>query len=185
VLPDSGNPLVVAGLCWWKDYAPLLDEAGLLRGFRKAKCSDVMAFGDSPGTAPLFVALQVPLWYKCRDGGAQLVFTNICVVSNEVGLLDGRYNMEALDFVLQLSSKSHRTTYSLRGRPLCIADTGSHLVVRLAKPRKFLENERGLAVTQPKSKARFRASVVEATPHYGRLNVDDVRFVQTYAEDFS
>jgi hypothetical protein len=56
-LPDLGNPTVLSGLCWWKEYGVLLKDLGLLRYVRKENCTDIMAFGDGPSLPPLFVLL--------------------------------------------------------------------------------------------------------------------------------
>jgi hypothetical protein len=63
ILRDPGNPEMVAGLCWWRDYGGLLAKAGLLEGLRKARGTSAMSFGDGPSELPLFYMLQVPLWY--------------------------------------------------------------------------------------------------------------------------
>lgn len=45
---------------------------------------------DGPGSAPLFVALQVPLFHKALDGQPIFVFADIKIIGNSVGLLDGK-----------------------------------------------------------------------------------------------
>jgi hypothetical protein len=75
-LPDLGNPAMLAGLCWWLDYGPLLEKKGLLKYVRNAHSNERMDFGDGPSAAPLFVLIQVPLWYKRKNGSTILVFAN-------------------------------------------------------------------------------------------------------------
>jgi hypothetical protein len=165
ILPDSGNSVVLAGLCWWRDYAVLLREAGLLTGIQKMASADEMSFGDGPAEKPLFLLLQVPLWYRYKTNGAQLVFTNVRIVANEVGLLDGRHNMAALKYTLKLCAYAGRTSFALGSRKLRIADTGSHFMVRLAKPRPFGESEKGLAVFKQDDSGKLYSAVVSAVAH--------------------
>jgi hypothetical protein len=98
-LPDLGNPSMLAGLCWWKEYGSPLRKAGMLSKIREARCDDKMSFGDGPSQAPLFILLQVPLWYRCADGSTLLVFANIRIVSNTAGLLDGKHYMAAIKLI--------------------------------------------------------------------------------------
>jgi hypothetical protein len=182
ILPDSGNPVVLAGLCWWRDYAALLHEAGLLTGLRKMASTEAMSFGDGPAEVPCFILLQVPLWYRYKTRGAQLVFTNIRIVENEVGLLDGKHNMAALEYTLRLSADVGRTSFALRKRQLSVVDTTSHFMVRLAKPRSFNKNEKGLAVVRQNACTALRAAVVSAASHFLDPQIGCEK--ESYSDDF-
>jgi hypothetical protein len=144
-LPDLGNPSILAGLCWWKDSAPLLEEAGLLQHVRKCRSMERMSFGDAPRTPPLFVLLQVPLWYQCKNGNSILVFTNIRVVSNLVGLLDGKKNLAAMVLSCVLDNDGS-TQFRCQGKTLDHIDEDSYFFLRLNKPRPFSAYEVGMAV---------------------------------------
>jgi hypothetical protein len=85
-LPDLGNPSMLAGICWWKEYGGLLAGSGILKTIRKAKSDEQMSFGDGPHQPPLFVLLQVPLWYRCAIDPPLLIFSNFRIVPNQVGL---------------------------------------------------------------------------------------------------
>jgi hypothetical protein len=135
-MPDLGNPYMLAGLCWWQDYGRLLDTVGLLHTVRKAKCIEHMSFGDGPGQSPLFVLLQVPLWHLCTDSSTIVVFTNIRIVPNTVGLLDGKNNMAALGLSCQLGNDED-TRFMCQNKILTHIDEGSHFFLCLACPRRF------------------------------------------------
>jgi hypothetical protein len=166
ILPDSGNPVILAGLCWWLEYACLLHNAGLLTGIRKVASKEAMSFGDADAVVPHFILLQVPLWYRYKSQGAQLVSTDIRIVQNEAGLLDGKHNMAALNFTMALSATVGKTSYSLRTRALRIVDSGSHVLVRLAKPRPFRENESGIAVVRANGIDSLHAVIVPTSEHF-------------------
>jgi hypothetical protein len=105
-----------------------------------------MAFGDGAAATPLFVVVQVPLWYRCVDGTSLLVFANIRIVPNMVGLLDGKANMVALG--LSCSFEKKNAQFRCQGRQLDHIDEGSHFFLKLNKPRPFGKAEQGLAVYQ-------------------------------------
>jgi hypothetical protein len=75
--------------------------------------------------------------------------------------------MSALTFTLALSAGVGRTSYLVRQRPLRVVDTGSHILVRLEKPRPFWANERSLTVVRPPGDLPLRAHVVLALDHFG------------------
>jgi hypothetical protein len=143
-LPDLGNPQILARLCWWQEYAGLLADVGLLPTIRKARSTESMAFGDGVAATPLFMLVQVPLWYSCAGGSSLLVFVNIRIVPNMVGLLDGKANMVALGF--SCSFANNDALFHCRGQRLEHIDEDSHFFLKLDKPHSFRQNEKGLAV---------------------------------------
>jgi hypothetical protein len=136
VLFDLGNPTMLSGLVWWQEYGFLLKRTGHLSSILKAKCLDRMQFGDCPSRTPLFVALQVPLWYRCTDGSSLLVFSNIRIVPHCVGLLDGKQNMAALGLTCKLATDSH-AKFLRQGKEIAYADEGGHFYLILDAPRIF------------------------------------------------
>jgi hypothetical protein len=141
-LPNSGDPVGLAGLCWWREYDLLPREAGLLQGLRKMYSTEAMSFGDGPVEVPCFIVLQVPLLYRYKKRGAQPVFSNVRIVSIDVGIFDGKHSMPALEYTLKLCADASRTSLELRKKPLRTVDTGSQFLVRLANKRPFSENEK-------------------------------------------
>jgi hypothetical protein len=135
---------MLAGLCWWLDYGPLLEKKGLLKYVRKEHSNERMAFGDGLSAAPLFVLIQVPLWYKCKNGSTILVFANIRIVQNTVGLLDGKNNLAAIG--MRCSLNPQNTTFSCRRKDLVHVDEGSHYFLQLNPPNAFGVRDRGMAV---------------------------------------
>jgi hypothetical protein len=107
----------------------------MLSKIRKAHCDDKMSFGDGPSQAPLFILLQVPLWYRCTDGSTLLVFANIRIVSNTVGLLDGKHNMAAIKLTCALSNTS--ATFACREHSLAHIDQGNNYFLQLSSPQPF------------------------------------------------
>jgi hypothetical protein len=124
-------------LCWWQEYATFLATAGLLTSIRKVKCFDAMSFGDC--LPPLFITLQVPLLYSCEDGTSILVFTNVRIVSNAVGLLDGKSNMMAMGLSCSLGI-DRPTKFRCKSKMLLHKDEGSHFFLQLDKPRPFFRD---------------------------------------------
>jgi hypothetical protein len=121
-----------------------------------------MSFGDGPAATALFYLLQVPLWYRYKTGGSQLVFANIPVVHNEVGLLDCRQSMAALGMKLRFSDKDGQTMLTLNNKPLDIEDTGTHRLVVLDSPRSFLWTEKGIALFRTQLDDQLRSKPVQA-----------------------
>jgi hypothetical protein len=182
ILPDSGNPVILAGFCWWRQYACLLHNAGLLTGIRKVASKEAMSFGDAAAVVPHFILLQVLLWYRYKTQGVQSVFTDIRIVPNEVVLLDGKHNMAALNLSMALSATVGKTSYYLRTTALRIVDSGSNFLVRLAKPRPFRENERGIAVVHSNGGAYLRAVIVPAS--YNFVHHEVAHEPAAYTDDF-
>jgi hypothetical protein len=115
----------------------------------------------SASQPPLFVLLQVPLWYACVDGTDMLVFTNIRIVSNVVGLLDGKNNMTALGLSFLLGTEGH-TRFVCRKRTLLYVDEGDHFFLRLAAPRAIRQNEASFAVHRDVPDGPLVAHIVKA-----------------------
>jgi hypothetical protein len=183
ISPDSGNPVVLAGLCWWRDYAPLLRKAGLLTGLRKLINTDAMSFGDGPAEASLFILLQLPLWYRYRNRGSQLVFTNIRIVSNQRGLLDGKHYMSALGYTLKMCAEANRASF-FEFTAFDRSGTGSHIMVRLARPRPFRPNETGLAVVKSRPHDTLRTIIVLAAKHHHKpaIGTEDNSYFDGFPE---
>jgi hypothetical protein len=108
----------------------------------------------------MFVLLQVPLWYKCTNSSTLLVFSNIRIVSNMVGLLDGKHNMAAIKLKCALNNTS--VTLSCCGRTLAHIDEGNHYFPQLSALRRFLKGEKGLAMYRRESSGPLHARTVQA-----------------------
>lgn len=83
-LPDIGNPVYVAGLCWWRDNAVLKNDHGFLHSIRKSKAPGTYGFGDHAQKPAEFRLHQVPLWYAASyKEGPVLVFANNSIITNK------------------------------------------------------------------------------------------------------
>jgi hypothetical protein len=163
-LPDTGNPSIVAGECWWRDYLPLLRSCGL-GTVRKASSPANLGFGDGPQKPPLYVLLQVPLWYALESGKTMVVFVNIRIVGNLVGVLDGKEDMSALKLKSQLSPEPGQSTFALLGKPVVVIDDGHHFFFQLRHPRAFASKETGYSL-QRHNDGVVRAVEVVAKLHH-------------------
>jgi hypothetical protein len=118
-MPDIGNPVYVAGLCWWADYSVLLADVGLLDQIRKGRAPGRYAFGYHEQKPALFRLLQVPLWYKTKgSNGSLLVSANVTIVDNSVGLLDGKMDPSALRLKVELRIELGKSKFYLLGRQI-------------------------------------------------------------------
>jgi hypothetical protein len=184
-LPDLGNPFILVGWCWWQDYGPLLAKVGLLGHVRKAKCTHRMSSGDGPSVPSICILLQVPLWYRCSDGFSILVFANIRLVPNVVGLLDGKNNFAALEMAVRLGHKK-ATRFICCGKRLDHVDDGSHYILKLNNSRRFYEDEHGLAVCRDSKDGPLEAHRVLARQHHRNCTVAIApEYGSTYTDKFA
>jgi hypothetical protein len=112
------------------------------------------------------------LCFKCRygiDTGSAVL--NLLLFSNDVGILDGKHNMAAMENTLKLCADSSRTSFALRKKPLRIVEIGPHFLARLAKPRLFSANEKGLAVVKQDLGTSLHTVVVSATTHFAKPDI--------------
>jgi hypothetical protein len=173
---------MLGGLVWWQEYGSLLKRTGHLSSILKAKCVDRMQFGDGPSHTALFVALQVPLWYRCTDGSSLLVFSNIRIVPNCVGLLDGMQNMAELGLTCKLATDSH-AKFLRQGKEIAYADEGGHFYLLLDAPRGFEKNQNGVAVHRDHPNGllmphdvlanNYRPKALSVAPEYADVFRDD------------
>jgi hypothetical protein len=126
---------MAAGKPWWDDYSLLLEEAVFLNDVRYASCSESFGFGDGPSSPPLFVAIQVPLFQRLKTGESLLVFAEVKIINHAVGLLDGKEDLQAMQLTSHLRPGLHKSSFSIFGKELCIADSGFHFFLSLDSPR--------------------------------------------------
>lgn len=65
-MPDLGNPNILGGLCWWKEYLPLLLDAGWEAPIEYQSTSKI-GFRDGPATTPVCIAKHVPIRLLLKD----------------------------------------------------------------------------------------------------------------------
>jgi hypothetical protein len=129
-------------MLWWLDYAVLLEKAGLLKQIRKGKAPGTYAFGIHEKTPACFRLLQVPLWDAYTDKKSHLlVFDDITIVDNFVGLLDGKMDLSTLKMRSELANGKDNSKFWLLGRRVVVQNAGSHFSIQLEKPRPFFHYE--------------------------------------------
>lgn len=94
-----------------------------------------------------------------------LVFANITIVDNEVGLLNGKLDMTALEVKLELKSDPKLSKFWLLNTEIETQDNLSHCWFMLNQPRKFTEAEKGTSL-QKRTDGRIVAMSVNAAKHH-------------------
>lgn len=193
-MPDIGCPEYIAGDCWWRDYASILRDAHLLETVTAGKAPGTYAFGDHEPRPALFRLIQVPLFYSLQEGRSVsllnasshdtetiVVFANITIVSNEVGLLNGKFDMAAMRMEVQLDPEKDRSQFSLLGRRINVLDTDSHFFLQLGQPRCFGAEDVGFSIRR-KSNGRAKVVEVNAANHHAqrKLSFDPMLEVLSY-----
>lgn len=110
-MTDLGNHSKLAGSCWWQNYAPILEEAGLLTVVWTASLTMTAGFGDGPQGPPVFVGPQVPKWYSKTNEQPLLVLENVRIVKNVFGLLDDKSKLSALETETKRSPKPEQSEF--------------------------------------------------------------------------
>jgi hypothetical protein len=166
---------MAAGKPWWDDYSLLLEEAVFLNDVRYASCSESFGFGDGPSSSPLFVAIQVPLFQRLKTGESLLVFAEVKIINHAVGLLDGKEDLQAMQLTSHLRPGLHKSSFSIFGKELCIADSGFHFFLSLDSPRPLKESE--FAKSLQRNDAGLLVAVkVFAAKHHSLSHVFDPHF---------
>lgn len=175
-MPDLGCPEYIAGLCWWNDYRILLQDAGLLDTIGNGQAPGTYAFGDSMQKPACYRLLQVPLFYRKvatnNSSSSVLVFANITIVDNAVGLLNGKTDLSALEMTTQLKSAPGASKFWIAKEEVLTDDVGSHFWMLLETPRSFSENETGLSL-QRSENGRAVAVKVSAKKHHAKIHSFD------------
>lgn len=146
----------------------LLQNANILDSILYGEAPGTYAFGDSTQEPARFRLLQVPLFYKTAGSKAEdslLVFANITVVNNEVGLLDGKMNLSALETKAVITSSPGSSKLWLAQREIQVDDSGSHFWLLLNAPRPFEDDEEGLYL-QRTDDCLTEAVIVPAGKHH-------------------
>jgi hypothetical protein len=135
-MPDLGNWAALGGLEWYREYELALEHAGLPKPVR-ALSSELGAFGDGTPEPPLFIAVNVPIFFQTEADPLGVLY-NIRIVRNSVGLLLGKSDLEAVGFSCQFSQRIKRFTISVgnsgTSTEVKVQDTGSHYYILLAPP---------------------------------------------------
>lgn len=192
-MPDIGCPEYIAGDCWWRDYASILRDANLLATVIAGNAPGTYAFGDHEPRPALFRLIQVPLFYsrKGKNSEAQLpsnssktivVFANITIVSNEVGLLNGKFDMAAMRMQVQLDPEKDQSRFSLLGKGINVIDTDSHFFLKLEQPHSFGADEVGYSIRR-KSDGRAKVVEVNAAKHHAQRKLSFDPTVQVLSHD--
>ena len=166
-MPDIGCPEYIAGLCWWRDYQVALQAADLLKGISYGEAPGTYAFGDSTPKSACYRVCQVPLFYKKakKPSESLIVFANITIVTNEVGLLNGKGDLSALDMKAQLKSPNGASKFWLSNSEISVYDAGSHFWLLLNHPRAFGDNEKAISLQRMSTERAVAVSVIACDHH--------------------
>lgn len=102
-------------------------------------------------TSPLEMALDPPLYlwpYKCHcfykalDGQPILVFANIKIIGNSVGLLNGKEDLQAMLMETKLKPDRNNSDFKIFGSSISTVDSGHHLFFQLLRPRALGKAEK-------------------------------------------
>lgn len=144
-MPDLGNPNILGGLGWWKEYVPLLTAAGWDLPEEQQSTSK-MGFGDGPAIAPVCIAKRVPLRILLKDQSSILFFADVRIVANKVGLLFGKTDMKSLRMRCDLENDSFR--FANHDCPAQVIDE-AHYHILLGYPQKPDPSEEKIVVLSP------------------------------------
>lgn len=116
----------------------------------------------------------MPLFYRKASAAKEsvLVFANITVVDNEVGLLNGKLDMAALELKLELKSDPGQSRFWLLSTEMETHDTVPHFWLMLNQPRRLYDAEQGISL-QKRKDGRTVAVTVNALKHHKLANSFD------------
>jgi hypothetical protein len=100
---DLGNSHVLAGAEWWtEEYKPRLLDCGW-GSIKEVTSSTTSGFGDGPKSILMLVVKAVPFRPRHHNGSTTLYFSDVAIAQDEVGLLAGKCDMDALPTDIQMS----------------------------------------------------------------------------------
>lgn len=148
VMPDIGCPEYKAGICWWKNYQMSLQRVGFFKIILHGNVPGTYAFGDSEQKSTCYRVCQVPFFYKKAESSVEslIVFANITIVDNEVGLFNGKVDLSALNMKIELSSTRGSSKFWLSDAEIGIDDTEYNFWLLLNLTRSFRKNEKEVSL---------------------------------------
>lgn len=136
-MPDLGNPNILGGLCWWKEYLPLVLEAGW-KALTEDDSDSKMGFGDGLTSTKVCMAKRFLSQILLQDKYSISFLADAHIVPNMVGLLFGRRDMKASRMQCELVNNTFR--FADRKCPAKVLETAHHYIF-LDFPKKKKSEE--------------------------------------------